>query len=215
MDKKVMNEILNEWKERYSNQSFISDGINDQKLWNESDFKILFLLKEAYNSNKSTNSWNLSNHIKKRKAYGRTFKPLGQWAYGIRQIIFNKNIVDFLEKGEKINNALMSSAVVNIKKSNGTKKSNKTNLKMYVDNDWDLLSRQIISINPNIVICGRTFPLIKSKLTDVKKISDRVYQWNNIIFIDFWHPANRFANPINYYALSALVYKINEKHLFT
>jgi len=74
-----MNELFNEWKRRDIHQGslFISDGANNKDLWEASNFRVLFLLKEAYDSNKITGSWHLPDHIKKRKAAGRTFKPLG------------------------------------------------------------------------------------------------------------------------------------------
>mgnify|MGYP000093574222 CR=1 FL=1 len=208
-----MDELFNDWKKRdvHKDSLFISDGVNNDELWKESDFRILFLLKEAYDSKRTTGSWHLPNYIKKRKAAGRTFKPLGQWAYGIQKIKSTGNIEDFLDHGKEIHDALMSSAVVNIKKSQGKKRSSDGDLMKYIKSDWDLLEQQITILNPNIIVCGKTFHLIKKQLKGAIKISDRIYRYNDFIFVDFWHPANRASNLMNYYALNALVYKYMKK----
>ena len=190
-------------KEIHKNKIFITDGIINPEQWNKSKTKILFILKEAYGEEKDLNSFIRD----KRKATGRTFKPMGQWAYGIQSLLDKKYIQDFPSEQNDINYALLSSALINIKKSNGKKSSSKTNLKEYIDSDWEELYKQINIINPTIIICGNTFSLIKGELQPTK-ISDRIYKDNsNNVYIDFWHPANRASNKMNYYALCALYHK--------
>jgi len=209
-----MQKLFDEWKKReiHKNSLFITDGANDVSLWESSGFRVLFLLKEAYDSENTKGCWSLPSYIQRRKAAGRTFKPLGQWAYGIQGIKIDGEVRDFLEGGKQINDALMSSAVINLKKSQGRKSSSNENLSEYIESDWDLLEKQMTMLAPHIIICGKTFPLIKDKLKGVKKISDRVYQYREFIFVDFWHPANRASNLMNYYALNALVYKYMKKN---
>lgn len=204
-----MEGLFEEWKKRdiHCGRLFISDGANDEKLWIESDFKVLFLLKEAYDSNKIDGTWHLPSLIQRKKATGRTFKPIGQWAYGIKKIRTNNNIEDFLDNGKEINDALMSSAIINIKKSQGKKSSNEKDLIKYVESDWDLIEKQINLLNPNIIVCGKTWHLIRKNLEHKEKVSDRVYKSGDLIFVDYWHPANRSSNIMNYYSLCALIYK--------
>ena len=172
-----------------------------------SKFKILFLLKEAYDSNKTSGTWHLPKLIRGRKATGRTFKPLGQWAYGIQKIVSTSKIEDYLENGKEINDALLSAAIIKVKKSSGKINSNAFNLTKYITSDWDLIEKQINFLNPDIIVCGKTWPLIRDKLQDRVKISDRIYKANQLNFVDFWHPANRSSNLMNYYALCALIHK--------
>jgi len=202
-----MNEFFKEWHQReiHKDHLFITDGAIDDKLWNDAKIKVLFLLKEAYDSKNTTGSWDLSGLIRKRRASGRTFKPMGQWASGIQRLALNGQLQEYIEGGEEVDNALLSSAIINIKKSGGKNKSSWSNLFQYAKSDWDLIQKQIDSLNPDIIVCGNTWSLIKDNLTDKKKISDRVHKAGNHTYVNYWHPSNRASNSMNYYALCALV----------
>lgn len=201
-----MNELFSEWKKKdlHKGNLFITDGIIDDNHWVFSEVKVLFLLKEAYDSKRVEGSWDLSTLIRRKKVSGRTFKPMAQWAYGVQGVLKNYEILPFQEDGAAVELALLSSAVVNLKKSGGKNKSSSKNLSMYVDEDWDLLSKQIKIISPRIVICGNTWSLVSKKIP-CKKISDRAYLSDGVVYINYWHPSNRASNLMNYYSLCALV----------
>ena len=190
---------FNVWREKYPDSVLITDGIIDTELWKNSKIKILFLLKEAYGKKR-----HLPDYINQSKAKGRTFIPLAQWAYAIQEITKKKKLSIFSKNKSIINPPLLSSAVINIKKVNGKKSSDNKDLVKYVNENWEEIKKQINTINPDIIVCGNTWSLIHSKLQDSTVISDRVYKTDNYIFIDFWHPANRTSNIMNYYALSAI-----------
>ncbi|USD48750.1 hypothetical protein J4N37_08905 [Vibrio sp. SCSIO 43153] len=196
-----------EWKSKdlHKGKLFITDGIIKEELWLSSPHKVMFLLKEAYDSRRESGSWDLPKLINKRGVSGRTFKPMAQWAYGIHKILDGHGIVPFVEKGDDVKNALLSSAIVNLKKSSGKKSSSQKDLMKYVDEDWELIRSQICSIAPQVVVCGKTWSLISGKLDDKVKISDRAYISNGIIYINYWHPSNRSSNVMNYYALCSIV----------
>jgi len=183
---------------------FITDGIIDDNHWVSSEIKVLFLLKEAYDSKRVEGSWDLPTLIRRKKVSGRTFKPMAQWAYGVQGVLKSHEILPFQENGTAVELALLSSAVVNLKKSGGKNKSSSKNLSSYVNEDWGLISKQIGVICPKIVICGNTWSLVSKKIP-CKKISDRAYLSDDIIYIDYWHPSNRASNLMNYYSLCALV----------
>lgn len=201
-----MNELFSDWKNKYNHKGklFITDGIIDENHWVNSTVKVLFLLKEAYDSKKVEGSWDLSTLIRRKKVSGRTFKPMAQWAYGVQGLLRSNEILPFQGDGAAVELALLSSAVVNLKKSGGKNKSSSKNLSAYVDEDWDLISKQIEIISPQIVICGNTWSLISKKIP-YKKISDRAYLSGDVIYINYWHPSNRAANLMNYYCLCVLV----------
>lgn len=200
-----MNELFSEWKNKDSHKDklFITDGIIDENHWVNSEIKVLFLLKEAYDSKRVEGSWDLPALIRRKKVSGRTFKPMAQWAYGIQGVLKNHEILPFQQDGADVELALLSSAVVNLKKSGGKNKSNSKDLATYVDEDWDLISKQIGLISPKIVICGNTWSLVSKKIPS-KKISDRAYLSDGVIYISYWHPSNRGSNLMNYYSLCAL-----------
>lgn len=154
-----MDSLFKSWQERehHVDKLFITDGIVDSEAWNQANHKVLFILKEAYDTHRTEGTWDLSDLIRRKKVSGRTFKPLAQWAYGIQHVLKNRQIAEFQEHGEEVEKALISSAVINLKKSSGKKSSNRKNLLRYVEKDWDLVSRQIEIIKPDIVICGRTW----------------------------------------------------------
>ena len=202
-----MNDLFDEWKDKdnHKGKLFIKDGIVDKKKWSESKSKILFLLKEAYHSEQSSGVWDVTAFIKKKGVWGRTYKPMAQWAYGVNGVFVKNRILPFESSGNDVKDSLLSSAVVNIKKSNGKKASSDKDLSEYVDKDWDLIHKQIRDISPKIVICGSTFGLIKDKLLGLKKISDMAYLVDGVVYINFWHPSNRASNRMNYYALCSVV----------
>ena len=211
--KKSITQLFDNWARTTNHKGniFIKDGIIDYELWNNSQLKIVFLLKEAY-GNEIPNKWDLSSYINnKRKASGRTFKPLGQWAYGIFGLYEKEFIHPFPTKTNQqdINKALSSCALVNIKKSGGKKRSNHNNLNEYLENDWGYLSEQLDLIEPQIIICGKTWDLIKKKLNGYEKVSDQVYKHDGRYYVDYWHPANRASKIMNYYALCALIQQSN------
>ncbi|WP_201571024.1 hypothetical protein [Psychrobacter nivimaris] len=201
-----MEVLFGDWKNRESHRGklFITDGVIDKELWDNSQNRVLFLLKEAYDSKRVEGSWDLPALIRREKVSGRTFKPMAQWAYGIHGLMDNKGIIPFQEDGPDVKLALLSSSIINLKKSSGAKKSSSKNLARYVEEDWDLISEQIAIIQPKIVICGNTWCLIRTKISH-QKISDRAYLSGSVLYIDYWHPANRASNKMNYYALCALV----------
>jgi len=195
------------WKAKdiHKDQLFITDGVIDQDLWDKSSEKVMFLLKEAYDSKNSEGTWDLPTLIKSRGVSGRTFKPMAQWAYGIHKILKDGEVSPYVQNSEDVRQALFSSAVVNIKKSCGKKSSTTKDLEKYVNEDWSLLSSQIKDISPNIVVCGNTWSLISKNLENKSKISDRAYISDGVIYISFWHPSNRSSNLMSYYSLCAIV----------
>jgi hypothetical protein len=202
-----LDDLLKEWRNRdhHKDSLFITDGAVDAGLWKTADLKVLFVLKEAYDSVRVEGTWDLPSLIRRKKVWGRTFKPLAQWAYGVREVLMNNAIPRFQEHGPAVEGALMSSAVINLKKSRGIKNSSCKNLRSYVAKDWDLISRQIEILEPDIVICGNTWSLFENKIEKKSKSSDRVTEVHGVPYIDFWHPANRASNKMNFYSLCALV----------
>lgn len=198
--------MFEEWKSKslHQNTVFITDGIIDRSFWSESDYKILFLLKEAYDSTSTEGTWDLPEFIKDRGVFGRTFKPMAQWAYGIEKVVKNREISPYIQNNKHVENALFSSAIVNLKKSGGKKRSSYKNLEKYVAEDWVLIKAQIGNIAPKIIVCGNTWSLIRDNLIH-KKVSDCAYLSDGVLYIDYWHPSNRAANLMNYYSICAIV----------
>ncbi len=217
---------FNEWKQRelHKGNFFITDGIIDKQRWESSKVKILYILKEAYVSDpRETQEWDLCNHLTKglTELKKKMWWTLSQWSYGINKLVETNEILQFNEgfkNDDDFNEAFLSSAIINIKKSAGKRTSKKSDLSLYVENDWDLISKQIEEINPDLIVCGATWPIIEKHLKaqdflDFEKCacSEWLYQRDKYYFVDFWHPANQYPNKLNYYSLlTALKFSVNK-----
>lgn len=196
------------WKQRdiHKGNFFITDGIINIDQWNKSDFKILFLLKEAYSDTpQSDGEWDLVKYLNSGipSIKSKMWSTVSQWCFGLKTLTETNEIICFDENHKnnpEYNDAFLSCAVVNIKKSSGYKSSDKDDLSKYVASDWDLLEQQIDEISPDIIICGSTWPIIKSKISH-EKCGEWLYKTKNHYFVDFWHPANHYPNKLNYYSL--------------
>jgi len=211
------------WKRRelHKEQFFITDGIIDEERWKSAEIKILYILKEAYESDENqSEEWDLAKYLSnglgiiKKKMWW----TVSQWSYGLRKLHETNEVVPFNEQfkaDEDFNEAFLSSAIINIKKSSGKVSSNKSDLALYVKEDWDLISEQIEEINPDLIICGSTLPIIEEHLkytpSALKKCDEWLYKSDKYYFVDFWHPANQYPNKLNYYSLlTALRFSIDK-----
>lgn len=203
-------DLLERWKkeELHSNCVFIEDGIIDIERWGRSKKKILILLKEAYGEEKS---WSLVKTIRdvwKGPKY-KIWWTISYWLYAIQKShsnevpLFPQSEAEYHECVE----FLLSSAVVNIKKSSGKSHSNYDDLRKYAEKDRVYLREQIKLINPDIIICGYTKELLEIFWDEkIHKINntDLIYDSSGIKIIDYWHPANQYPDKLNYYTLGSL-----------
>jgi hypothetical protein len=194
-------------KEIHQGKHLITDGVIDQDLWRSSNSRGMFLLKEAYDSKKDSRTLDLTEFIKKRGVFGRTcklMKSMAQCAYGVQNLLEAKGIVPYEDNNLDGKQSLLSSSIVNLKKSGGKKVSSKTDFLKYVNEVLGLLYSKIKAISPRLVICGNTWPLISEKLPNKNKITDRAYIFEKITYINFWYSSNRSPNLMNDYALCAI-----------
>lgn len=203
--------LLNEWaiQALHKDKGFIRDGIIDPQKWNLAPIKLLFINKEARDGEEDDSSdlrtfilryWNGNVDYK-------TIATVSALAYGLNKASTDSRLrFPSYEQPQRseFKEPLFSSAIMNIKKSDGRPTSNDTDLKKYVNADHDFITRQVALINPQIVICGGVWHLI-DRLWGAKKIYDSVYEADGRIFIAFWHPSNRNGEQMMYYALAALV----------
>ena len=134
------------------------------------------------------------------------WKVLGQWAYGLCGLAKGQTLP--LPKAEpwwrgEIGEALRGVAFVNLKKTGGSATADPKEVSQYIEQDWDLLLQQITEMNPDIVVCGSTWSLIEARFpgASASGTSRCVHRAGQFVFVDFWHPSNRFPPALNYYAL--------------
>lgn len=203
--------LFDEWSSlsHHKGKGFIRDGIIDYNKWTKSNRKVLFILKEAYSNSSTPEDFDLCELIRDEwcGAKYNVWWNVAYWAYGIHHSDSNHIVQKPDNKDEYIlaTESLLSSAIINIKKSSGRSTSDKDELKLYANRDLSFIKREFELINPDIVICGFVWDYIKDIWTEVKPIYDLVYKYSDIYFVDFWHPANQFPKKLNYYCLLSII----------
>ena len=191
-----MNEherILAEWKSRANGRgTFIFDGIFDPGRWESTEPKILFVLKEACNDEIDVEDWDLTKDESVRSSVA--FREAGYWAYCVlNNILSPESVTRALAE-----DALLRTATINVKKISGIAYASNDELKSHVDEFGDLLLRQIDAINPTFVICGYTWWLLNKLVPKTRKVSEVVRMTDEgRVFVNFWHPSNRFPRLMN------------------
>jgi len=191
-------------KAHHDKRSFIKDGIIDEKKWIASPLRILFILKEAYD--KDGDGYDLRHTIREewRGPKHKMWRLAGSLASALTQIScgFNPYFEDDNTAEVAAKEALLSSAIVNLKKSNGKSSSRLDDVKHFAEIDADEISKQITIINPKVIICGNTWSIVEEFIIkDATRIHEMVWKTESKIIFDIWHPANRYPNQLNYWAL--------------
>jgi len=205
---------------------FIPDGIVDQSAWNDLPHgqKILFILKEAYETDPTKPSWSLNDELREYGPWSSIWNRVSEWAYGILNTS-TTTIAKYrdLEKSSA-NLYLRKIAVMNIKKSAGVSNSVEEEIAAYADADAKELLREIELIDPDVVVCGYTFGDINriSGSTVKQGSNENWFYFTDAIggkerlFIDYYHPANQYPKLLNYYGIvgiyqQALISKRSEQ----
>ena len=205
--------VLEKWRARpiHATSTFVSDGPIDPNRWLKIEPRVLFLMKEAYGDTGPGETWDLPELIRedwKGPKY-KLWWTLGYWAYGIQRLTngpIPSNPWDD-QRWEQVRESVLGSAVVNIKKSRGRSQSNNDDLRRYVFKDGDLLKRQVKCLSPHVMVCCSTWNLVKDLWPQTEEISERVYRIDGMQVLNFWHPANRYPDVMNYYTLAVLLHR--------
>ena len=202
-------ELFNRWrnsKEEYTS-NFSEDGIIDEKKWNiSSKKKVLVVLKETNNYSKDLRAL-IRDDWKGAKNY--LWKNVGRWVYGIQNTT-KAFIPDRSDADVYRNEALLSSAVINLKKTKGRSNSDMNEVRKYAIEDANFIREEFNLINPEVIICGYTFGIVKEILginSSSLNNEHRIFIFNNRKFINYWHPAAHYPADMSYYTLSALYQK--------
>ena len=211
-----LNKLFSKWQSRLRHQNninkrmaFVRDGAMDKEKWEQANPKIVFLEKEAYGhgGGDERSSWCLGTLL--REEWGRFRGPhwlnVGRWTYGIQHT--NKDNIPSFPDDEVARNALFDSAVVNIKKSGGSPTSNDHDLKLYVEEDGDLIKEQIDLLNPDVIVFCSTWHLVKELFGEPEELSTWTYQRNNQKLLEYYHPAARMDKIMMFFALRAIYQK--------
>ena len=199
-------QLLKRWRSRdlHRGAVFISDGVIDVDRWRAAPRKVHFLLKEAYGDSEVSEDWDLCEVIREewRGPKYSTWQRASRWAY-FAQHGSATNFPSYDEASAGAREALLASSFSNLKKSGGASASEAPDLSVYVEHDQSLIKEQVELIRPDIVICGYTWALVSHLWGGPPECSELVHREDRMLFVDYWHPANRYPGKMNYYALGA------------
>jgi hypothetical protein len=209
VDSQKHEDLMNRWKAKdlHKGKEFIEDGIIDLNRWEAADRKILFLLKEAYGDYGDL-CWLIRDEWKGPKY--KVWWTASYWLYALRKLS-GKTIPPFPKEKAQCDECveyLLSSAVVNIKKSDGQTASSVEDLDKYIKEDRGFLQEQIGLIDPTIILCGYTFDQFKeiwSGSVEPLGGTEVIFRAGKQLVINWWHPANKYPNELCYYALCAVI----------
>lgn len=193
---------------------FISDGPVCPEIWNAeaAGTKIAFILKEAYGEEAD---WSLSEWLRKTGPKSNIWYRVVEWVYGLKNTTCEKiarytpENISFEKSEDKPNEWLSQIAVVNLKKSGGKSSSDEGEIKAYAKADKEEIIRELEILDPDVIVCGGTAGALDS-ICDGRikaKHCDNWYYYSDVIgsrerlFIDYYHPANRYPALLNYYGL--------------
>lgn len=214
MDFSVHESLLDRWNQYplHADKTFVRDGPIDWKEWSKVSRRVLFLAKEAYGESQFHESWDLSRLVREEWK-GPKYKfwwTLGYWAYGIQRLRKGHIPVSPFsgELWKDVTESVLATSLVNIKKSGGRSSSNEDDLEQYVAQDSRLICEQVKCLSPHVIVCCGTWTLVRNFLwPNAEQMSERVYRIDNMLVLDYWHPANRYPDVMCYYAAVALLHQ--------
>ena len=193
---------------------FISDGAVFPEIWNDKNKgkKIAFVLKEAYGEDAD---WSLTDWLRKTGPGYNIWYRVVEWIYGILNTTsssiarYSPDKISFDKSEDKPNEWLSQVAIVNIKKSGGRSTSNYDEIKAYALADKEEIIKELELLDPDIIVCGATAETLNGICGGFvgPDRCDNWYYYSDVIgdrerlFIDFYHPANRYPTLLNYYGL--------------
>lgn len=200
--KSVWDAYRAKYQER--NSYLFEDGIVDLDNYRG----VLFLLKEAYSKKQKLGKWNLVANLGEQGPW-KMWHRVSEWVYGIEHTTVNRIAPFHSFSNEEERLALSHLAVVNVKKINGSSVSNDEDLGKYVEDNRELLRREIESVQPQIIVCGNTFSYLQM-IFDIKieRKCDNWYYWlsleglSDVLALDYYHPAVQYPALLTYYGIT-------------
>lgn len=231
IDDRICNEI-NEFADRNglstSKSQPIYDGLYSAEMYWKSPLRIMWILKEPYDEfDKRTGkpeggAWSITKdlfHNPEDFARNKTGQMVIYTSYGIlNNLKWNK--IDYIYDDPDIPRILQTIAFINLSKMPAYTTTRDSELWAKYE-DWKKITlKQIKQYEPNVLIFGNTFKFFyddlyelfsieTTKKTYLRNIDIRVYENEERIIIDSWHPGKHFSNEEKEIYVNSLVRKIN------
>jgi len=188
-----LNDLFDEWESAYKG-NFQRDGIVDEEKFRTAPWRILFVTKEANNILKDLRDQgrDASTVLASRGTHGYVYwRALARWSYALLNGFAEFNQVEKNYAGSK---ALLSVALMNIKKCPGGAKALMQRIEEFAIQNVGYIIREINLINPHIVICGGVGQLMKALINPqanwhYSTESIRYFYWGEIPILNYKHPS--------------------------
>lgn len=201
------DKLFKRWKT--NREGFVSDGVADEKEYNNSKQKILFVLKEA--NDLGGGGWDIREYMR-GGGRAQTWNNITRWIEGIRSLPDETPWEKISEiSQERRIEALKSVAAMNLKKSPGSHTTDPVELSRISREDKLFLNEQFSIYLPDIVVCcGTHVSNIFHCLIDAVKDAEWKCTSRGIYFheylpekfvISYSHPEARVASNLLYYGL--------------
>ncbi len=197
-----LDQLNLEWKDSRSYSPFVCDGILIEDDWERASPKIMFLMKESY---KNSDWWKISGSpigSFQKGPIDKIWENILRWRYLLTSYFNDETIPEFPSIDTVISalpnkESLSDIAYLNVSKELGESTTNQKQLQDRAIQDSDYLTKQIDIIDPDVVLCARTFwcyHTIYEENKTIEKISENLYYHKDRLVIDFFHPGKPAGN---------------------
>lgn len=204
-----LSEFDQKINERFSNiidNKFpIGDGIVELNTYQKSNFKIVWLLKEAYdNADNGRGGWSLTKDIlQKDNVYDEflcntrsknTWYPIIYTSFGILNNFIKFDDIKDIDRNPEVALILKNIAIININKLAGNSTSNEQNIRTLFNQNKLILKEQLEITDPDIFIGCKTlhhyYYLLGLETAEclISEEGTKYYVKDKKIFIDAYHP---------------------------
>ena len=205
--------LFEEWiesQEEYKN-SFAKDGIIDEPEWQQTSPKILFIMKETNGFSGDLREL-IRDKSNQNQFYDNFWHNIGRWGYGINncgQCELSYPSYTEANKDENKIKAIKGAAIINLKKSKGGGSADNDKVKEAALRDQRLIVREFDLIEPNIVVCGNIFDIVRQVLgydtfAEVPDSDEILYVRQNVLFINSYHPACYYPPKYLYHTICSV-----------
>lgn len=209
---KSINELDDLIRNRYTDfennvHPVIDGALDPSKYFDNSSFRMMWLLKEPYDKkDERTGCWSIPDHFMNnydqfykdlvRSKFGKTWQPVVYASYGILNGFKSWKEMPYIWDEPEMVRILGKVAWVNIHKLPSLTGSSTHigNIIASYRQNGEVLKEQIQLLDPDIIICGNTFSVVKEDWGNPKEEKFDMVEYCTIgkrLIVNAYHPAQR------------------------
>lgn len=143
-------ELFSQWKQVWSEPSFIEDGVFDEETWNKESYKITFVLKEP-NWPIQTMTENICKSVinGRSRNHWRIWNNIARWTMAL---LDGAPFPDYLSREQRIAQ-LKRVSFLNLKKAGGDSSADMDEIRAYAFRGAGGIFRQLTLYQPDLLVC--------------------------------------------------------------